>query len=409
MEVVRMKQKCEKCGKDAIFFDVNLQLWLCEECVNKEYKSLDLEEFKQKNGEDKYNEELNNILIAMEKLCNSIRESNTKKIERQFKSTPYSRDLNELLSSITRERLSKIAEALDIKRVYKYKKQELKELILESYEKLILDKLQLLDEKALKALKKYYKNNGERIFNNISDEDGIYIDYFADIGAIFPTENNEGKKIFIMPTITEEIVKKLDDFQVRRKIKNNTKIISLYRGMVRAYGLLEEYQIIQFVKQYLNEEYDHEYLVNILRESSKYSDDYIVEGIFVFNSNIDNYVNLYNEINRKMKNKDYRKFSESELLSLAKSNWEVNNSYAKDFKRRFLNYFIMSEEEVDEFLKFLYAIVQEKSLEEILNEIKEMIQEEEAKEIGLDIIEKYVVNVPIWSKKGRSMKEVKIK
>lgn len=404
-----MKQKCEKCGKDAIFFDVNLQLWLCEECINKEYKSLDLEEFKQKNGEDKYNEELNNILIAMEKLCNSIRESNTKKIERQFKSTPYSRDLNELLSSITRERLSKIAEALSIKRVYKYKKQELKELILESYEKLILDKLQLLDEKALKALKKYYKNNGERIFNNISDEDGIYIDYFADIGAIFPTENNEGKKIFIMPTITEEIVKKLDDFQVRRKIKNNTKIISLYKGMVRAYGLLEEYQIIQFVKQYLNEEYDHEYLVNILRESSKYSDDYVVEGIFVFNSNIDNYVNLYNEINRKMKNKDYRKFSESELLSLAKSNWEINNSYAKDFKRRFLNYFVMSEEEIDEFLKFLYAIVQEKSLEEILNEIKEMIQEEEAKEIGVDIIEKYVVNVPIWSKKGRSMKEVKIK
>lgn len=404
-----MKQKCEKCGKDAIFFDVNLQLWLCEECVNKEYKSLDLEEFREKNGEDKYNEELNNILIAMEKLCNSIRESNTKKIERQFKSTPYSRDLNEILSAITRERLSKIAEALSIKRVYKYKKQELKELILESYEKLILDKLQLLDEKALKALRKYSKNNGERIFNNISDEDGIYIDYFADIGAIFPTENNEGKKIFIMPTVTEEIVKNLDDFQVRRKIKNNTKIISLYRGMVRAYGLLEEYQIIQFVKQYLNEEYDHEYLVNILRESSKYSDDYIVEGIFVFNSNIDNYVNLYNEINRKMKNKDYRKFSESELLSLAKSNWEVNNSYAKDFKRRFLNYFIMSEEEVDEFLKFLYAIVQEKSLEEILNEIKEMIQEEEAKEIGLDIIEKYVVNVPIWSKKGRSMKEVKIK
>lgn len=404
-----MKQKCEKCGKDAIFFDVNLQLWLCEECVNKEYKSLDLEEFREKNGEDKYNEELNNILIAMEKLCNSIRESNTKKIERQFKSTPYSRDLNEILSAITRERLSKIAEALSIKRVYKYKKQELKELILESYEKLILDKLQLLDEKALKALRKYSKNNGERIFNNISDEDGIYIDYFADIGAIFPTENNEGKKIFIMPTVTEEIVKNLDDFQVRRKIKNNTKIINLYKGMVRAYGLLEEYQIIQFVKQYLNEEYDHEYLVNILRESSKYSDDYIVEGIFVFNSNIDNYVNLYNEINRKMKNKDYRKFSESELLSLAKSNWEVNNSYAKDFKRRFLNYFVMSEEEVDEFLKFLYAIAQEKSLEEILNEIKEMIQEEEAKEIGVDIIEKYVVNVPIWSKKGRSMKEFKIK
>ena len=69
----------------------------------------------------------------------------------------------------------------------------------------------------------------------------------------------------------------------------------------------------------------------------------------------------------------------------------------------------MSEEEIDEFLKFLYAIAQEKSLDEILNEIRGMIQEEEAKEIGVDIIEKYVVNVPIWTKKGRCIKELKIK
>ena len=102
-----------------------------------------------------------------------------------------------------------------------------------------------------------------------------------------------------MPSVTQELIKLLEDFQVRRKIKNNTKIINLYRGMVRAYGLLEVYQIVEFVKQYLVEEYEHQYLVNILRESSKYSDEYIIEGAFVFNSNIDNYVSLYNDINRK--------------------------------------------------------------------------------------------------------------
>ena len=105
--------------------------------------------------------------------------------------------------------------------------------------------------------------------------------------------------------------------------------------MVRAYGLLEVNQIIEFAKEYLDEKYEHQYLVNILRESSKYSDEYIVEGDFIFNSNIDNYVNLYNEINIKMKDRDYRRFSESELLLLSKSNWEVNNNYARDFKRRF--------------------------------------------------------------------------
>lgn len=405
-----MKQKherCEKCGKDAVFFDINMQLWLCEECVNKGYKDLNIDEFIKKSDEDKYNEELNNILIAMERLCNSVKEENNKRIEKQFKNTPYSKDLNELLSAMTRERLVKIAEALGINKVYKYKKQELKEVVLSSYEKLILEKFELLDEGAFKALRKYYKNYGERILDNIPDDEEIYIDYFVDLGAIFPVENKEGNKIFLMPLATQEIIKLLEDFQVRRKIKNNTKIINLYRGMVRAYGLLEVYQIVEFAKEYLVEEYDNQYLVNILRESSKYSDEYIVEGVFIFNSNIDNYVSLYNEINRKMKNRDYRKFSQSELLSLSKSNWEINNSYAKDFKRRFLKYFIMSEEEIDDFLKFLYYIVQEKSLDEILSEIRGMIQEEEAKELGVDIIEKYVVNLPIWTNKGRCIKELK--
>lgn len=402
-------EKCEKCGKDAIFFDANLQLWLCEDCVKKEYKTFDLEEFIEKNDKDRYSEELNNILIAMEKLCNSISESNNRRIERQFKNKPYSKDLDKLLSAMTKERLGKIAETLGIRKVYKYKKQELKEMLLSSYKDLILEKFKLLDEKAFKSLRKYCKNNGERVIDNIPSNEAIYVDYFVELGAIFPFENKEGNKMFLMPTVTQELVKLLEDFQIRLKIKNNTKIINLYRGMIRAYGLLEVYKIIEFIKQYLVEEYDYQELVDILEESSKYSDEYIVEGAFVFNSNIDNYVSLYNDINRKMKNSDYRKFSEGELLSLSKSNWEVDNNYARDFKRRFLNYFIMSEEEIDEFLKFLYAIAQEKSLDEILNEIRGMIQEEEAKEIGVDIIEKYVVNVPIWTKKGRCIKELKIK
>ena len=52
-----MKQKrerCEKCGKDAVFFDLNMQLWLCEECVNKGYKDLNIDEFIKKHPEAGY-------------------------------------------------------------------------------------------------------------------------------------------------------------------------------------------------------------------------------------------------------------------------------------------------------------------------------------------------------------------
>ena len=384
-----MSRKCERCGKSAEIFDSNLHLWLCNECINKEYNCMSLCESRKKSIEDKcdeekYEEEIENILKAMEKLCNSISESNNRRIERQFKNTPYSKDLNELLSAMTRERMLKIAEVLGLKKMYKYKKKDLKEILLNSYEDALLEKLVLLDEKAFKALRRYCKSNGEKLLDDIPNEEIIYVDYFINLGTLFPVEDKQGNKRFLMPLITQKIVNKLEEFQFRLKIKNNTKIINLYKGMVRAYGLLEEYKIIEFVRQYL------------------------VEGVFVFNSNIDNYITLYNNINRKMKNKDYRKFSESELLSLANSNWEVDNTYAKDFKESFLSYFIMSEDEVDDFLRFLYVVVQEKNLDELLNEIGEMIQEEEAKEIGMDIIEKYVVNLPIWTNKGRCMKELKL-
>lgn len=40
-------------------------------------------------------------------------------------------------------------------------------------------------------------------------------------------------------------------------------------------------------------------------------------------------------------------------------------------------------------------------------EIRGMIQEEEAKEIGIEIIENYIVNLPIWTNKGRSIEEIR--
>ena len=72
---------------------------------------------------------------------------------------------------------------------------------------------------AFKALRKYYKNDGERMVDNIPNDEDIYIDYFVELGAIFPVENKEGNKIFLMPLATQEIIKLLEDFQVSVKLK----------------------------------------------------------------------------------------------------------------------------------------------------------------------------------------------
>ena len=51
--------------------------------------------------------------------------------------------------------------------------------------------------------------------DNTSYRDDVWAECLASLqylrSSVCPTENNEGKKIFIMPTITEEIVKKLQE------------------------------------------------------------------------------------------------------------------------------------------------------------------------------------------------------
>lgn len=401
-----MKEQCSKCGKEASHFDVNLKSWVCDTCIENFYKNISLEEFRKEFGDARYKEEIDNILKSIEGLDEAIQESNYKEIDEKFNRTAYSKDLKEILESLIEDELEEIAEALGYKNISEYKGNDLISLILSNFEEKLLNKLELLDEKTFKALKKYCKNNGERVFYNISQEDIKYIDYFVSLGVIFPTIDSNAEHIFIMPLVTQSIIGKLDEFQYRRKIKNNTKIVKLYVGMIRAYGVLEKKSIIPFVKEYLNGEEDG-YLLQLLKEAAKYNKNYNVEDDFVFTWNIDDYMNLHNDIVSKSNNIEYRKFSEGELMSLGKDDWETNNKYAKEFKRRFLKYFVMMEDEADEFLELLYGLIQEKSLEDTLKEIKDMIEEEEAKDIGIEIIENYIVNLPIWTNKGRSIQDIR--
>ena len=98
---------------------------------------------------------------------------------------------------------------------------------------------------------------------------------------------------------------------------------------------------------------------------------------------------------------------DADLITISIGGNNILNSVLKNLnidKELIKNY---NEEEFDSIIsKHLNS---ENIKNEILNEIKSMIQEEEAKEIGLDIIKKYVVSVPIWANKGRCMNDLKIK
>ena len=82
-----------------------------------------------------------------------------------------------------------------------------------------------MDEDKYNKLQKCIKNKG--ILNNLEENIQSYM-FFMNKGMLFPAIHDE-EPIFVMPSIMQDIFNNMNTLEVRKKIKNNTEIINLFR------------------------------------------------------------------------------------------------------------------------------------------------------------------------------------
>ncbi|MFR2745319.1 MAG: hypothetical protein ACLTA9_14075, partial [Clostridium saudiense] len=97
-----MVQKCNICGKIASYFDANLGEWLCEECYKKNYNKVNLNDYRNKVNSEKYDEEIQNMLNAMENIIDDMMKNKMAKLDKRFNSTKFTNDIEEILKSMPR-------------------------------------------------------------------------------------------------------------------------------------------------------------------------------------------------------------------------------------------------------------------------------------------------------------------
>ena len=88
-----MVQKCNICGKIASYFDANLGEWLCEECYKKNYNKVNLNDYRNKVNSEKYDEEIQNMLNAMENIIDDMMKNKMAKLDKRFNSTKFTNDI----------------------------------------------------------------------------------------------------------------------------------------------------------------------------------------------------------------------------------------------------------------------------------------------------------------------------
>lgn len=380
---------------------------------------------------DVHNQEIVSALDGLKDIFQMIEEKNTMKkqvqklqdtiieeineLSKKFKKGICSTDFESHLKSLSKDELYEIGRNLSLKGYYKLKKDELRKLICDNYEEAIREKLNTFDEVRVKELMLFIKSGGIRKVERSKQLNTFF--YLESYGLIFPFADKKNT-FFIMPDITRDIVKEVTSaFIFRKKIKINSEIVILLKGMMEVYGIMSVDELINKLRMYGISESDS-YLKKVINEGDgiNYS---ILNKKYVVNGNIDNY-NIVEEVRKSKFKYDYKLFSKDEIQAMGNGEWIDCVDYAEEFYERFSEEFIIEKEAITDLINEMKVDVQVMDIEVITqfmvdsiddkcNDMAEVQELKEAKRMVKKLVEQFLENIPLWKYRGRSIKEIRVK
>lgn len=335
-------------------------------------------------------------------------------IIKMFEKGVFSFELEKLLNGYTKLQLKDLAENLNIKISSNSNKNTYIQKINEIYSECMKNEIYKMDEDKYKKLQKCVKNKG--ILKDLEENIDSYM-FFMEKGILFPAIHDE-EPVFIMPSIMQDIFNNMNTLEVKKKIKNNTEIINLFRGMIKAYGILSYDDTIMLLKKYVDN-FDEVDAITILKENEKYYlEEYdVIEKDNIFDENeekiklfsnfdIEDYEEILLEIDNKM---EYSYISKEILISMATTDYLEKSDLGKKFIKEMLKLFVMPKEYAIENMYMLASDVQIRSINEIIEDVIQGIDVKLGKDDRFyveQVINKLLKNIPIWKFKGATINQL---
>jgi len=455
-----IRHECEICGTEAKHFDYEKDRWECENCVDKDddmiiefnycnsprdgvcgyegnkdaentylpgndkkYKFSKKKVKEQDNYDNNfaYDDVFFDDTSNMENVFSDLLSKSRNNIHNGFAKGIYSFDIKELISNLSKDNIYEIAKYLGMTKISSLNKSKLVEKLIDEYNALIEKRIYLFDEERYKSLKSCADNGGIKLLNKIDEDDMGKMIYFMANGMLF-SSTKDGESVLLMPEILQELIKEKNNIEYRNKIKINTEIVNLYRGMNRAYGILTLRNIKELFKRYSpykegtqcienNSPYDSpKYEIEeVIKEAKDYYQEYEVEvqGAFFINIDVDGWADLLDQLEEEKL--DYAMIPKEELLSMADEDWIYEAKVGKVFSDEFLTIFDMENDILESIIESLALDIQENELENVIDDLMEELDEDniEIKDFICNSISKFLINIRLWRYKGATINENK--
>ncbi|MGL5617135.1 MAG: SEC-C metal-binding domain-containing protein [Sarcina sp.] len=338
------------------------------------------------------NEEIMELKEEMMELIEKMaKERQSKALKRKI-----STDLEEILSSNTRDELKYILGTLDIKFKAADKKDLLISNLKENYKEAIKRLFENINSVIYHDLKLVLNNNG---ILNMKEEENFKSDSYLEVLGVLFLASNENKEIYLVaPEEALEAIREID----KRLVERNDRIIKLFKGMTNYYGFVSLDQFIVNLPQDANIDLSKEDIHEILSIAEEMDG----EGFYI-EGNGENYFleepsELFELIEKEgLENGHYKRVSTEELIKASESKFVGDKNIYKPLVKLLKETYDIKGKIVDGLTEEIYSYSQFHSSKELINFMISEINPPEFIKLKLaDALYKAYVRIPMWKYRG---------
>ncbi|AOR22510.1 SEC-C metal-binding domain-containing protein [Clostridium taeniosporum] len=362
---------------------------------------------KYMNNEFIENKENDESAELYDNMMDDLFEKYENKMNRMFVKGVYSFEVSEQLKSLSKEAIYSIARNLGMSRISTLNKDALIEKVLTEYNEIIEKQFIYFEEERFDILKNYINNGGVKVFDEIDTYELSRTAYFMQQGIIFPSTKDE-KAVFLMPKIVQDIIREKENSEYTNRLKKNREILDLYRGLNKAYGIVNTKDVISLLQRYDIDNSEEFNINEIIKEAQYYYREYREEKGFFINNNIENWSDLLNDIEKDNNNLEYCNINKNELLNMIDHEWIYKSKFGKAFLKEFTNIFEIKKEMVYQIMDDLSFDIQDNNIDETINSLLELINADniELRNYIKGLANKFLSNIRLWKYKGATLNEI---
>lgn len=313
-------------------------------------------------------------------------------------------NLEQVLNEHRLDKLHDLRKMYHIKNASKKRKKELIATLVQQMPAKVQQMIMNFDEERYNLLERA----AEKGYVVVPDDFGAYkADYFNQFGILFPTII-DGQKVLILPSELRNAFSKVNREIYYNIAKRNTEVIKLFYGLLHYYGIVDNEQLIAWLKHYYKDITCLEFSKLTLEAAGYYRRCLIIETNYCHYL-MENPKEIIVEVLSRSDLKYYQ-FSKDELIKAGKENYIECNIHEERYMEFLKTHYNLSETEAQRVMvEILFDLRNSICFNDVVNKIANMYDFgdiEVAREQGKLLLE-LNNNTRMWITKGHTHNEIK--